>query len=136
VGWLGSDAFAYAGSGFYDSPSNYDPGYSDPGAQANYPAQGYAGPPYPEPSAPGDAYRPAYGRAVPAPAPEIADAVTLVFNDGRPSQQIHNYLLTRTTLYVRDQQRREIPVDEIDLSATERLNRLAGVEFQLPGGAK
>jgi hypothetical protein len=107
--------------------------YPPPGS---YPPQGYAGPPYPEPPGPGDPYRPAYGAAAPAPEPESTDAVTLVFKDGRPTQQIHNYLLTRSTLYVRDQQRHEIPVDELDLPATQKLNRAAGVEFQLPGGAK
>jgi hypothetical protein len=157
LGWLGPNAFAYAGPGFYDglgdsdySDSGYpDPGYADPGAQANYPAQpgflapgdypaqGYSGPPYAEPPAANQAYRPVYGAPpAPAPEPESTDAVTLVFKDGRPSQQIHNYLLTRSTLYVRDQQRHEIPVDELDLPATQKLNRAAGVEFQLPGGAK
>ena len=133
VGWIGPNGFGYADPGFYDGP-----GYDDPGAPAtpaNYPAQGYDGPPFPEQPAP-DAYRPPYGAAAPAPGPENVDAVTLVFKDGRPSEEIHNYLLTRTTLYVRDQRRREIPVDEIDLAATQRVNRAAGVEFQLPGGAK
>jgi len=69
-----------------------------------------------------------------APVPE--DAVTLIFKDGRPPQQIHNYALTRTMLYVRDQHHRDIPVSELDLAATEKVNRDAGVDFQLPEAAR
>jgi hypothetical protein len=63
---------------------------------------------------------------------ENADAVTLLFKDGRPPEQIHNYLLTRTTLYVRDQQSRDIALDQLDLAATQKVNHDAGVDFQLP----
>jgi hypothetical protein len=70
----------------------------------------------------------------PAVAPTLFDsnAVTLVFKDGRPSQKIHNYALTRTTLYVTDGRPREIPVAVLDLAATEKTNREAGVNFRLP----
>jgi hypothetical protein len=61
-----------------------------------------------------------------------SDAVTLVFKDGRPSEQIHNYILTRTTLYVTDAHHREIPVADLDLAATEKANREAGITFKLP----
>jgi hypothetical protein len=67
---------------------------------------------------------------------ESEDAVTLVFKDGRPPEQIHNYLLTRTTLYVRDQHGRDIPLDQLDLAATQKLNHDAGVDFQLPEAPK
>ena len=60
------------------------------------------------------------------------DALTLVFADGRPSVQIHNYMLTRTTLYVLDAHRRDIPLDELDLAATAKVNRDAGIDFRLP----
>ena len=69
----------------------------------------------------------------PAAAPEMADAVTIVFKDGRPAEQIHNYMLTSTTLFVLDRHRQEIPIGELDLPATEKANRDAGVEFKLPG---
>jgi hypothetical protein len=139
AGWIAQAAFGYTGPGFYYGPGYYDdPGYSDPGPQAAY------APPYdlpPDQSAmlgpgAGDTYRPVYAAAALPPEPLSADAVTLVFKDGRPTEQIHNYLLTRTTLYVQDAQRRNIPVDEIDLVATAKANRAAGVEFALPDGAK
>jgi hypothetical protein len=44
--------------------------------------------------------------------------------------------MTRTTLYVQDQHHREIPLGELDLAATERVNRKAGVSFQVPAGAR
>jgi hypothetical protein len=78
-------------------------------------------------------YAPPTGQAQPAPVPESAEAVTLVFKDGRPSEQIHNYVLTRTTLYVRDQHHRVIPTDQLDLAATAKANQDLGVGFELPG---
>jgi hypothetical protein len=69
----------------------------------------------------------------PEPAPEAPDAVTLIFKDGRPAQQVHNYALTRTTLYVIGSHHRDIPVADLDLAATEKANRQAGVAFELPG---
>ena len=60
------------------------------------------------------------------------DAVTLIFKDGRAPEKIYNYALTRTTLYVTDATRKEIPVAALDLAATEKVNRAAGVRFQLP----
>jgi len=60
------------------------------------------------------------------------DAVTLIFKDGRAPEKIYNYALTRTTLYVTDAKRQEIPIAALDLAATEKANRAAGVRFQLP----
>jgi hypothetical protein len=70
------------------------------------------------------------------PAPTREEAVTLIFKDGRPPEQIHNYLLTRTTLFVGDQGRRAIPTDQLDLVATAKVNQDAGVDFQLPNALK
>jgi hypothetical protein len=55
-----------------------------------------------------------------------------VFKDGRPAQQIHDYILTRTILYVQDTGTREIPVADLGLAAMEKVNKPAGVDFQLP----
>ena len=62
--------------------------------------------------------------------------MTLVFKDGRPVEQIHNYILTRTMLTVWDEHHRVIPVDQLDLAATEKVNHDAGVDFQLPTVAR
>lgn len=77
--------------------------------------------------------RPAPSASQPAPPAPAAEApVTLVFKDGRPNEQIHNYMLTAKTLSILDQHRRDIPVDQLDLVATARVNRDAGVDFSLP----
>lgn len=122
----------------------YAPG---PAAQA-YPDQTYpdqASPDQPEPQQPGGYTpwpysSPAPSSAQPAPddppAVPATSAVTLVFKDGRPNQTIHNYLLTSTTLSVLDTNRRDIPVDQIDIPATARLNRQSGVDFSLPEPAR
>jgi len=116
--------------------SNYDYPSDTTAAPAQYPDQNsdqyYA----PEPSQQ-DNSRPAYqpeiaASAVPAyPEP----AVTIVYKDGH-SQQIHNYALTRTTLLMLDNASSglspQIPLDQVNLPATEQINRAAGVDFRVP----
>lgn len=142
-GWIGAGSL-----GYYP----YDFGYDDFGDDdsANYGAQDYEAQPaeqeqptYSEeyqPSA--DTEQPVFrdnyeaaGEMPPPPPPQVPeneDATTIVFKDGRPSEQIHNYALTRTTLYVLDPQRRDIPLAQLDLAATEKANRGLGIEFQIP----
>jgi len=72
------------------------------------------------------------GSTVVQPSLDDLDAVTLIFKDGRAPVKIYNYALTRTTLYVTDAKRQEIPIASLDLAATEKVNRAAGVRFQLP----
>ncbi len=74
----------------------------------------------------------------PGPVEPLPQApVTLVFKDGH-SLQVRNYAVTKTTLYVLDDaasgRRPEISLDQIDVSATERANRAAGVDFDVPAG--
>jgi hypothetical protein len=137
AGWIGPDCYDFpdsAGCGYYDD-SAYANQVVGPPPPADYPPGPYAAPPGEQAGvAPPDAYRPAY--AQPQPAPEPESAVTLVFKDGRPNEQIHNYILTRTTLYVQDEHRREIAVADLDLAATQKVNKDAGVDFQLPGGGR
>jgi hypothetical protein len=120
----------------------YGPGYDDPGLyNAGYPESAYPDlltPTAAEGPVPGvGQYAPAgpplRSQATPvqaAPAPE--DAVTLIFKDGRPPLQVHNYALTRTMLYVTDPHHRDIPVADLDLDATQKANADAGITFQLP----
>ncbi len=131
---------------YYPGDYGYNSYYDDPAAQPGYnPSAGpYSPPPdTSEPEAP-PAYTP-WPESSPAPStssePSSTAAVaenapvTLIFKDGRPPQQIYNYLMTTTTLSVLDQRRRDIPVDQIDLPATAAANREAGVEFALPGAS-
>ena len=57
---------------------------------------------------------------------------TIIFNNGHAPEQIHDYALTGTTLYVLGQHQQEIPLSQIDLARTEQTNRSVGVEFQVP----
>ena len=125
-GWIWPGYWGYPYTGFYDDST-------DPSS--------YAAPIYDTQQMEQDdsSRNPYYAYAVPrnppsaqSAAPQNENAVTVVFKDGRPAEQIHNYALTRSTLFVLDEHHRDIPVDEIDLDATRKVNRDAGVEFQLP----
>jgi hypothetical protein len=138
----------------YGDNGSYDVGPYQDGSGVAGEGYGAQWPEGPQPSSGGEAQPVPYtadaaaGRgdvprvAQPAYAPKTSpdgelssydnEAVTLVFKDGRAPEKIYNYALTRTTLYVTDGRRREIPVAALDLAATEKVNRAAGVRFQLP----
>jgi hypothetical protein len=105
-------------------------GYPSPGYDSQPHDQGPQQEPPPWPSYPPPAAAAPESKTA---APEPAESVTIVFNDGRPPVQIHNYLITPTILYILDKQRNEIPIDHLDLVATAKANRNAGVDFSLPG---
>ena len=152
-GWIGYPYYPYPyviDPGFYDwsdsSDSAYDQGYAPPDYGEAPPDDGYAAPggeeapPYPNyaaaPYAPQDsspaqnAPRPAY--AAPSAA-ESAEPLTVIFKDGRKSQQIRNYMLTATVLTDLDRQHyQQIPLDQIDVAATEQANRVHGIDFHVP----
>jgi hypothetical protein len=115
----------YLGYPLYADDSGDDTGNAPVAA-----AETYDGPPPPD--LPPYPNQPAPGLPEATPVPATQDAVTLVFADGRPSEQIHNFLLTRTTLFVLDQRRQDIPLDQLDLAATAKVNHDAGVDFHLP----
>ncbi len=122
-----------------DDSGAYGPenGYDGEGSAQDQPMQ-----PYPNyAQAPPSPYRPSYQAQAAQPAAVVAapvreEAVTLIFKDGRPPETIHNYVLTASTLYVGDEHRRAIPVDSLDLAATEKANQDAGVTFALPAGTR
>ena len=125
ISWINPDFLGYPG--YYD---DFSAAADTTDTSVAYDAQ-LAGQDQPEVRTPYEpSYAPVYPQQQGAPVPE--DAVTLVFRDGRPSQQIHNYALTRSTLYVLDPRHQEIPIEDLDLAATEKVNRDAGVDFQLP----
>jgi len=111
----------------YDGSQSYAQPYPDymPGPYDQLPDQG-------EPQAPPPAAQPQPAPSSAPVPPAPAPLTTLVFKDGRPNEQIHNYLLTPSTLSVLDAHRRDIPVDQIDVAATTNLNRESGIEFSLP----
>jgi hypothetical protein len=137
TGWINPYPWGYPYDWNDDSDSQDAPPYNTQADSGNaaqgYDDQGY-GPPYADqlPPYPSLGSRSSYAPAGQSPAPEASEAVTLIFNDGSPSEQIHNYILTATSLYVLDSGRRTISTRRIDLAATARVNHDAGVEFHLP----
>jgi hypothetical protein len=147
--WLfGPDDYDYDNSG-YDNSGGYAAndgygGYGGYGGDVPAPYREYGQQPYaPEgyddqqAAPPASSGRPAYnGQAAVSGAsgstPAREDTVTVIFKDGRPSEQIHNYLLTSTTLTVLDAAYRRIPLDDVDVAATVATNRAAGVDFRVP----
>ena len=78
-------------------------------------------------------FRPAYQAPVETAPVHAQPATTLIFKDGRPPTQVHNYALTGSTLYALDgESRREIPLSLLNVPATVEANRDAGVDFALP----
>ena len=142
--WGFDDNFLYSGTqASYAGPDGYayagQPSYSYP-TQPAYPAQ------------PSDGYAPQpaddNGPMVYAPDPSSQQAqvpttdfspyqpeeevITVFFKDRRPPEQIRNYVLTRSALLIPGARMREIPLDQIDLSTTQRVNGALGIDFHLP----
>lgn len=59
--------------------------------------------------------------------------LTVIFTDGRPAEQFQNYLITADTLTVFEPQYRRIPLNQVNVSATEAANQAAGIDFRPPG---
>jgi hypothetical protein len=138
VGWVGpgylddSSSPVDAGAANYATSGAGTQPYTSPDG-SGYPG-GYGPPPVEQASVPPNSYpSPAY---TPQPPPVDEESVTLVFKDGRAAEQIHNYILTPKTLFVQDEHHRIIPVDQLDLAATAKVNLDKGVVFQLPEARK
>ncbi len=69
----------------------------------------------------------------PRPSGEEKTATTiLVFRDGR-RREIQNYAIVGQTLWELTEQRaRKMPVSDLDVEATRKLNADRGVEFRIP----
>jgi hypothetical protein len=125
--------YGYPDDSSYGEQPQAAPAYQDVNEQAPPPDNGYDQG-YIQAPAPRPAYQPQ--AAAPSAVPDQPE-VTLLFKDGRPPQQVQNYAVTRTTLYVLDgERRRAIPLDEIDLPQTEKTNRDAGLDFETPADAE
>ena len=116
----------YADYGDQGSPYG-DQGY--PGPDSGNPQYGYSGLP---PAQPWPSIGP-YAQSYSAPQSSVAPepAVTLVLKNGR-TEQVHNYVLTKSYIFIGDSYGMTIPVDQIDIAATEQANRDAGVDFHVP----
>jgi hypothetical protein len=111
--WRDSDNYVFDSSepGSYESDQNGPaPLYPPP-----YPDQGYAAP---------------LAQAG-AAAPVVSEQpLTVIFKSGRAPIEVQNYLMTAKVLTDLDSEHYEqIPLDQIDLAATQNFNRAAGVDF-------
>ncbi len=135
--WLSS--FGYGLPLAYGAPYGNDlddeSGPQSAPQQADQPMMDY-GPEPPGPQVATNApspFRPAYQAPVETAPVHAQPATTLIFKDGRPPEQIHNYALTGSALYALDgESRQEIPLSLLDIPATVAANRAAGVDFALP----
>ena len=142
---LGCDSWDY---GNYDNPYSYGAGYGQPApsgqygdAMMQYP--GYPAAPaynYSEQYQQGQADDPGDNRAgysaqtvISTPLPP-QPPLRVIMKDGQ-QLQVHNYLLTATTLTVLDENYRQIPLDQIDLGATRQQNLANGLDFRVPRAA-
>ncbi len=124
-GWIGDYPYGYGAS--TDSDDSQASASSAPdGSDAQPPLESYQPPALPP-------WQPDSVIPHPPSNPDSQEAVTLIFKDGRPPEQIHNYLLTQTALYVTEPTHRIIPTSQLDLVATAKVNHDAGVDFRLPG---
>lgn len=158
--WIGLGTvgcYADGSVGYYDSFDDFDCGNMQPDDQDQYQDEpqvygddnnGYGSEPPPPPPDQPQYQQPQYQQpgyqppayhqptppSSPMPSSEIAAnrMTTIFFNNGHAPEQIHDYALTGTTLYVLGQHQQEIPLSEIDLAKTEQTNRSAGIEFQVP----
>jgi len=112
------DDSQYAQNPQYADNGSYDNGGYDTQPPQQWPAYG--------------PYAPSAGASRSVSASGEDRAVTLIFKDGRPAEQIHNYVLTKNSIFVGDARGVTIPLDQIDLSATEKANRESGVDFHVP----
>ena len=122
-------------------------GYGDDDDDSGQAAQGQVetAPPDESYPPPGDGYRPDYdsgpppmmASAAPAPAVPVAPEpqLMLIFKDGH-QQPIRNYVLTPSTVIDLDQaasgRQTRIPLDDLNLPATERAAQQAGLDFHPP----
>jgi hypothetical protein len=135
--WGDSDDSADDSSqGGSSEPGSYEPDQAPDSylSDQNGPAPLYP-PPYPEEGY----YAPNQQLAAAAPtAPSAPEQLlTVIFKSGRAPIEVENYLMTAKVLTDLDSEHYEqIPLDQIDLAATQNFNKAAGVEFQVPGASR
>jgi hypothetical protein len=138
--WLGYGYPYVIDPGFYDWSEPDDSAYDQENA-APYPDYGYGAPGEPQddgyqgplPPWPSAQTEP---MASTEPAPE--QPLTVIFKGGdRAPVKIQNYIMAGGVLTDLDAGHyARIPLDQIDVAETQRINSAAGVEFEIPGAAR
>jgi hypothetical protein len=133
--WSSDDGYGSLAAQSFADPGAYVQPQQGPVADTNQFTSGQKSSEAYEPSPetePGPWAPQRYPQAETPKLPRQEALVTIVYKDGRAPEHIRNYALTRSALLLTGPQMREIPLDEVDLAATERVNRAAGVDFRLP----
>jgi hypothetical protein len=131
------DATADNSAAAYPEPASPDPDYPNADQGTPPPAYPLSYPGEIPGEVPGEAengaHRRQYTGAGSNSPPASGEPLTLIFKDGRDPVKIANYMMTATVLTDLDPQHYEkIPLDQIDVAATQRANTAAGVDFQVP----
>ncbi|MGB8011938.1 MAG: hypothetical protein WCF68_10020 [Terriglobales bacterium] len=66
------------------------------------------------------------------PKADAEPATALVFRD-QHVEEVHNYAIAGDTLWVLNDQAKKIPLAQLDVPATIKMNDERGVDFQVPG---
>ena len=133
--WSDADQSGSGDQGGYP-PQNadVDPGYGQGPPYADYgsPDESQAFGTTPRPVASSrQAYR---GNTSAAALPQ--ESLTVIFTNGRAPQEMQNYMISSSALTVLDRDHQEqIPLDQIDVAATQKANRARGINFQVPAPA-
>jgi hypothetical protein len=132
----GQGATPYAPSG-QDSAYAGEPSYYPPTDAAPYNEQDSPQPPRPPASA-DRAEIQEYHFAGPSTATAPVDQpLKVIFKDNRAPVMMQNYMINSSALTDLDRDHYEkIPLDEIDVAATEQANRSRGIDFQVPGTSR
>ena len=126
--------------GFYDwddsdnsaDNSGYLQSDATPDDLAPYPDDGY-GPPGEIPPASAQDQQ----RAFAGPASASGQALTVIFKSGRDPVKMQNYMMTAKVLTDLDSRHYEqIPIDQIDVVATQWANSAVGVRFEIPSASR
>jgi hypothetical protein len=130
--WLGYGYPYVIDPGFNDWSDSYNSAYDQSDAAPYYLAPdsdyGY-GPPDENPQEGFREQNPS------APVPE--QPLTVIFNSSRAPVIMQNYMMSATVLTDLDSQHYEqIPIDQIDVAATKRVNSATGVGFEIPDASR
>lgn len=111
--------------------------FGEPGGA--YGQSGEQPPPWPEPppsqTAP-DSHFSVSGQSA-AIAPPLEGPLTVIFKGGRAPEQMQNYMLTAKAITDLDADHYEqIPLEQIDITATVSANRASGLQFRVPGAPR
>lgn len=120
-----SDAASYNPAPY----ENYGENAPDAMPQAGFPTQ----------AAPANAAyeQRASAQPVAPPAPSTEELLTVMFKDGRAPVRMQNYMVSAKVLTDLDARHyAQIPLDQVDVAATQRVNSAAGVGFVIPGAPR